>query len=392
METTKVFSETLDAYLDPAVRVILLEGGARSSKTFSSIQLLDQVARAAKRPHLISCVSETMPHLRRGAITDFKNILETDNVWQPDAWHDTNKMYTYGKGKLEFFSADDMRKVLGPARDDLYMNEGINQQWEVYRQLSIRTRGKIIIDYNPAFEFWAHTKLMPRKDCRVIRSTYRDNDMLSPAQIAEIESNMLIDPDWFAVYGDGKLGSKKGLVWQKWDIVEAMPPRDQWQKAFIGLDWGWSNPTAVMLVVLCRGEIYIDQLMYAAHMDNPQIAEAIKEANLAHIEVICDKADPKSIADLKGHGIRAVPSDNKEIKQGIRIANRYVKHYTSRSLGSIKENREYYYERDAEGNYSDTPIDKHNHAKDAERYVFLNRLSNIPTGGSVTSGRAGTKK
>ena len=388
METTKVFSETLAAYVDPAVRIILLEGGARSSKTFSSIQLLDTICRKAKRPHLISCVSETMPHLRRGAITDFKNILDTDNVWQPNAWHDTNKMYTYGKGKLEFFSADDMRKVLGPARNDLYMNEGINQQWEVYRQLSIRTTGKIIIDYNPAHEFWAHTKLMPRPDCRVIRSTYKDNDMLSPGQIAEIESNMEIDPEWFAVYGEGKLGSKQGLVWKKWDQVYAMPPRTQWEKAFIGLDWGWSNPTAVMLVVLSRGEVYIDQIMYAANMDNPDIAAAIKDEDLQHLEVICDKADPKSISDLKGYGIRAVPSDNKEIKQGIRIANRYVKHYTQRSLGSIDENRKYKYPRDADGNYGDHPIDKHNHAKDAERYVFLNRLSNIPTGGSVTSGRA----
>ena len=66
--------------------------------------------------------------------------------------------------------------------------------------------------------------------------------------------------------------------------------------------------------------------------------------------------------------------------------NRYKKHYTKRSVNSIDENRKYCYTKDPDGNYTGKPIDKFNHAKDAERYVFLNRLSNISTGFDVTVG------
>lgn len=390
METTKVFSDLLAAYIDPTVRGILLEGSARSSKTFSTLQLLDRIGRRVKRPHLTSVVSETMPHLRRGAITDFQNILKADNVWRPDAWHDTNKMYTYGDGQIEFFSVDDMRKVLGPSRQDLYINEAINiSDYDIYRQLAIRTTGKIIIDYNPAFEFWAHSKLQTRADFRTIRSTYLDNDMLSAAQVAEIESNRELDPEWFKVYGLGLLGSKKGLVVQNWDIVADMPARSTWKHAYIGIDFGWSAPSAVMLVVVGeRGEVWIDQLLYARQQDTPDMAKAIKENNLQHLEAICDEAEPRTIRDLKGLGIKAQATKTKEIALGIAIMNRFKKHYTARSLDSINENRQYRYPTDENGELGSVPIKAHGHAKDAERYVFLNKLSNISAGYGVTSGRA----
>lgn len=393
METTKVFSDLLAAYTDPAIRGILLEGSTRSSKTWSTLQLLDRIGRKSKVPRLISCVSETMPHLRRGAITDFKNMLELDNVYNPALWHDTNKMYTYGKGKLEFFSADDAGKVMGPARQVLYMNEGINMDWEVYRQLSVRTTEKIIIDYNPAHEFWGHTKLATRPDFIKINSTYLDNDMLTAGQIAEIESNRELDPEWFKVYGLGQLGSKKGLVVQRWDIVNELPPRSTWKHAYIGIDFGWSAPTAVMLVVVGeRGEVWIDELLYGRQLDTPDMAKAITDNNLQHLQVICDEAEPRTIKDLKGQGIKAEATKTKEIALGIAIMNRFTKHYTARSINSIAENRQYRYPTDEHGELGSIPIKAHGHAKDAERYVFLNKLSNISAGFGVTVGTAGKRK
>lgn len=388
MDATKVFSDLLAAYIDPAVRVVALKGSTRSGKTWATLQLLNIIAARSKTPRLISVVSETMPHLRRGAIRDFKNMLEADGVYDPDAWHDTDKTYSYNKGKLEFFSADQASKVLGPARDLLYINECINLKFDVYRQLAVRTTDKIILDYNPAFEFWVDSKLAPRPDVRIIHSTYLDNDMLTAAQVAEIESNREIDPDWWQVYGLGLTGSKEGLVIKNWDIVDALPPRQEWKEAYIGVDFGWSAPSAVMLVVLSQGEIWIDQLGYGPNMDNPDIARAIYDEGYADLEVIADAAEPKSIKDLEGLGIRATASTNKEIELGIRIMNRYKKHYTARSVDSIDENRKYRYPQLPEGGYGGVPIKAHGHAKDAERYVFLNRLSNIASGFDVTVGSA----
>lgn len=386
METTKVFSDLLRAYVDPAVRVIALKGSTRSSKTYSTLQMLDTIAAKTKQKRLISVVSETFPHLKKGAIRDYKNILESDDRFNTAAWHDTDKIYSYNKGQIEFFSADTPSKVMGPARDILYINECINIEYEIYRQLAIRTTEKIILDYNPAFEFWVDEHILPRADARLIHSTYLDNDMLSAAQIAEIESNRDIDPDWWTVYGLGQTGSVEGLIWKNWDIVDKLPPRNTWKNAYIGLDFGFTNPTAIALVVESEGEAYVHELGYERGQTNGQIAQTLKDSGFSDLEVICDKASPQSILELKNYGIaRAQGCESKDVKLGLQIVNRWKKHYTKESTNLIDENRKYRYKKDKyTDKYTEEPVKKFDHGKDAERYVFLNRMSNIAAGWDIT--------
>ena len=390
MKTTKVFSDLLAAYIDPKIRIIIMKGGTRSGKTWSALQLLDYIARKSRRKRILSVVSESMPHLKKGAIRDFQDIQEAENVWKRDKWHDTDKTYSYSKANLEFFSADTPSKAHGPARDVLYINECINVDWEIARQLFIRTTEKIILDYNPAWESWVETKLIAhRDDIAVLHSTYLDNDTLSALQLQEIESNRESDPDWWKVYGLGLTGTIEGLIWQNWDIVPEMPKT--FKKEWVALDWGWTNPTAIVHMGLGeRGEVWCDEIAYQRGMDNPEIAQAIKDAGLDKLEVICDSAEPKSISELQGYGIpRAVATDSKEVDLGIRIVNRYKKHYTARSLNLIEENRRYRYAKDKKtGEYTKEPVKKFDHGRDAERYVFLSRLSNVPSGFDVTVGRA----
>lgn len=392
METTNVFSRNLRALKVPGVRNLVNKGGTRSSKTWSILQILYIIATKSKRPRTISVVSETMPHLKRGCIRDFKDMLKADDLWNEDNWNATDFIYRVGNSIIEFFSADTPGKVTGPARDILFINECINIPYPVYRELTGRTREWVWLDYNPLYEFWVDSKVLTREDTILIHSTYKDNDMLAPAQISEIEYQGSIDENYYRVMILGETGVYEGTIIQNWDIVADLPPRNTWKKHWIGVDFGWSAPTAIMHVIQGEGgEIWIDELAYGPNMDNPDIAAVIHAAGFADIESICDKAEPKSIKELKVMGVNAVPSDNKDIDLGIRVMNRYKKHYTARSLNSIDENRKYRYEQDADGNYTGKPIDKFNHAKDAERYVFLNRLSNISSGFDVTVGTAGRK-
>lgn len=381
MDTTKVYSKLLESYVNPDIRIIALKGSTRSGKTWATLQLLNTILHRTKKPRLISVVSETMPHLKRGCIRDFQNMLQTDGVYNPESWNMTDKIYRTGLGSMEFFSADSPSKVLGPARNILFINECINIPFEVYRQLAVRTTEKIILDYNPAFEFWIDSKIAPRKDAVILHSTYKDNDMLTAAQIDEIESNKEIDPEWWKVYGLGQTGSKQGLIVQNWDIVSGLPPQNTWKKSFIGLDWGWTAPSAIMLVVLGEGgEVWIDELGYGPHMDNPDIAKLIIDSGLRHLEVIADPAEPKSKQELRNAGLNVPDNVTKDVDLQIRVMNRYKKHYTQRSVNSIDENRKYRYGQDINGDYTGVPVKKFDHAKNAEQYVFLNRLSNISTG------------
>lgn len=395
MHTTKVFSDIIEALSTPGLRVLGLQGSTRSSKTWSALQALNVVASKSKKKRKISVVSESLPHLKAGAIADFENMLTEEGTWRDSQWHDTNKRYSYTKGAIEFFSASDMGRVTGPSRDWLYVNEGINVEWKVYQQLAARTTEVIIVDFNPAYEFWFHTNLMNNPDyppgaIKLLKSTYRDNDMLSKAQVMDIESNRNIDPEWWKVYGEGELGTGQGLVWHNWDQVDELPPRATWEQAFIVIDFGWTAPTAIELMVRIGDEVWVDELGYGPNMDNRQIAQIIKDAgygslSIGRLDVICDSAEPKSIAELKTNGVHAMPTTSKEIELGLQIAKRYKKHYTRRSLGTIAENRQYRYPLLADGiTYGTVPIKKHGHAKDAERYGFLSRLADTAPGFAVT--------
>lgn len=374
MNLTSVFSKNLEAY-NSGIRYIVNKGSTRSSKTYSIIQLLIMIAQLSKQQRTISIVSESMPHLKKGCIRDFKEILSAEGLWNVKDWNATDKVYRMGNSIIEFFSAENPAKVHGPSRDILYVNECINIDYEIYRQLAIRTTETIFLDCNPCFEFWLDEKVLVQSSARLIHSTYRDNEYLSEAQIREIESNRN-DKNWWQVYGEGKTGTLQGAVINNWDIVSALP--DVYKKRWLGIDFGFTNdPTAIIEIRLAEGELWIDELLYERGYDNMMIADLLSEKNIPHdTPIVADSAEPKSIREIKSKGWRVEPAQKGQdsINTGIAILNRYRKHITTHSTNIINEYRNYRWRTDEFGNMSNMPIDRYNHSVDAQRYVCLNKL------------------
>lgn len=373
MKTTSVFAKNIEAY-NKGYRYLCNKGSTRSSKTYSLSQLLYLIARQSKKPLLISVVSETMPHLKRGCIRDFQNMLQEEGVWRDKSWNATDKVYKVGKSKIEFFSADSPDKVRGPARDILFCNECNNIPYETIRQLAVRTRKTIFLDYNPVEEFWIDSEILPRQDAILIHSTYKDNEYLSDEQVKEIEANKH-DINWWNVYGLGITGSREGLCIKEWEQVEELPKT--YKGRWLGIDFGFTNdPTGIVDVYLSNGELWLDEVTYDRGLTNPKIAQLIKGLKLSHLTAVCDSAEPKSIQELKDAGIKAEESykGKDSIKNGIDTLNRYRIHVTKRSVNLIKELRTYKYKQDANGKYTNEPIDKFNHLIDPVRYVASRKL------------------
>ncbi|MFT3993813.1 MAG: terminase large subunit [Dysgonomonas sp.] len=374
MNLTSVFSKNLEAY-NSGIRYIVNKGSTRSSKTYSIIQLLIMIAQLSKQQRTISIVSESMPHLKKGCIRDFKEILSAEGLWNVKDWNATDKVYRMGNSIIEFFSAENPAKVHGPSRDILYVNECINIDYEIYRQLAIRTTETIFLDCNPCFEFWLDEKVLVQSSARLIHSTYRDNEYLSEAQIREIESNRN-DKNWWQVYGEGQTGTLQGAVINNWDMVSALP--DVYKKRWLGIDFGFTNdPTAIVEIRLAEGELWIDELLYERGYDNMMIADLLSEKNIPHdTPIVADSAEPKSIREIKSKGWRVEPAQKGQdsINTGIAILNRYRKHITTHSTNIINEYRNYRWRTDEFGNMSNMPIGRYNHSVDAQRYVCLNKL------------------
>jgi phage terminase large subunit len=353
-------------------RIRIVQGGTSSSKTFTILPFL--IHYAADKPNSeISVVSESIPHLKRGALKDFLKIMDWVGNFNPNNFNKSNLTYKFANGSyIEFFSADQPDKLRGARRDILFINECNNVSFESYQQLAIRTKKFIYLDYNPTNEFWVHTELMQDDNSDFVILTYKDNEALDPAIVKEIEKAKIKAEtstywdNWWKVYGLGQIGTLEGVIFNNWQTIDVLP--NDARLLGYGLDFGYSNdPTAIVEVYKWNDKRIINEICYQKELSNSQIAKFIKTQE----DCYCDSAEPKSIAELKAFGInaRAVRKGTDSINFGIQVMQEQEYLITKSSTNLINELRKYAWDKDKKtGAKLNKPIDNFNHAIDAFRY------------------------
>ena len=378
IEGTIVLDKNARAYRDKK-RVIINQGGSGSSKTYSILQLLICIGMGAKEQTTISVVSESRPHLRRGVLRDIKNILQ--DAWNDNDFNKTDLVYYFPKAVLEFFPADDSRKLRGARRDILFINECNNVTKDSYNELEVRTKRCVFLDFNPVYEFWAHS-LVGQPGVEFIKSTYLDARAVLPQAVVDsIESRRATDPNWWRVYGLGEIGNIEGLVHPLFDQVEQMP-EDPKAIDFYGLDFGFSqDPAALVHCRVIGQDLYKDQLIYETGMTNDVIAKRMETLGVRqnYDEIFADGAEPKSIEEIRRYGfnIKPAPKGQGSVTSGIQRVNQYRQHWTKRSLDGIKEQRNYRFIVDGLGKITDKPIDDSDHLMSAVRYACAGKLTEV---------------
>jgi phage terminase large subunit len=359
--------------LDKRIRVVA--GGTSAGKTISILQILIDYAQSTKG-ELISVVSESFPHLRRGAMRDFLNIMQEQGYFKDELWSKTDYTYTFETGsKLEFFSADQPGKVRGPRRDVLFVNEANNIPYEAFDQLRIRTKKAIWIDYNPTSEFWYYTEIQPTYEHDFITLTYLDNEALDQSIVQDIEAHRH-NKNWWAVYGLGQLGEAEGRIYSGWQMIDDIPHQARLERR--GMDFGYSNdPTAVVDIYYYNGGYIFDEQLYRKGLHNKQIADFINNLDQPQTMVVADSAEPKSIDEIRMYGVnilgakkvRDLASPGKGyLKQSIDYVQDQQISVTKRSINLIKEYRNYLWQTDKEGHIINEPEGGMDHALDAARY------------------------
>lgn len=374
-EFSPILYKTIAALLDGRHSIIVNYGGTRSGKTYAILQLIYFLACSGNRGKIISIVSESFPHLKRGCMREFALIAESFEGKGLAGFNRSDNIYSFRSGSIvEFFSADNAGKVHGPQRDILFVNECNRLPYETVRQLMIRTSGVKLFDYNPVSSFWINDKILNRGDVAVIHSTYLDNRHLSAEQVAEIESNRA-DENWWRVYGLGLEGRLDGLVFPDFEQVDAPIGR----LLGYGVDFGFTNDhTAVVALYVDGKSICLDEVVYATGLTTSDLSGLLKDAGLRlrHDVLVCDSARPDSIEELYRYGWNAKPcrKGKDSVIAGINAIKRHTLKLTKRSVNMIKELRNYTWECDKEGKPTNKPVDRFNHAIDAARYIVTDRL------------------
>ena len=357
-----------------------IQGGTSAGKTYGVLPV--EIDYCIKNPMTeTSVVAESVPHLKRGALKDFKKIMKDTNRWDERRWLRTDSKYTFSNGSyMEFFGADDHSKQRGARRDRLYMNEANNMTFQTYTELASRTKQSVTLDWNPTNSFWFHEHLINDSDVDFIILTYKDNEACPESAInfinkaKEKAKTSSYWDNWYKVYGLGQLGNLEGVIFTNWNQIDTIPLNARLLGA--GMDFGYTNdPTTLIAAYKYNDMLIFDEVIYQKGLMNNDIYKLSKDVRCM---IYADSAEPKSINELRRYGlnIKGVDKGRDSVNFGISLLHQNDFYVTSRSSNLIKELRNYSWDTDREGNTLNKPIDAFNHAIDAIRYFAMMTMSN----------------
>jgi phage terminase large subunit len=353
-----------------------VQGGSSAGKTFGIIPI--EIDYAIKNPLTeTSIVAESIPHLKRGAIRDFKKIMKETNRWIDTSWNASDFRYTFGNESfIEFFSADNSSKLRGARRDRLYINECNNIDFNSYTELAMRTKQSIFLDWNPSSEFWFHTDLMNDNDVDFIILNYLDNEAAPQSAIDFIlkaqEKGKVSDywANWYNVYGLGQIGNLEGVIFSNYQLIDTIP--SDARLLGCGVDFGYSvDPTAIVEVYQYNDQRIIKEICYRTGMLNSDIAKVLPKG----VPVYADSAEPKSIEEIRRFGIsiKGVTKGKDSINYGIQVMQGQNYMITKDSSNLIKELRGYCWDKGKDGKTLPIPVGD-DHIIDAWRYFEMESL------------------
>ena len=363
------------------------QGGTRSGKTYSILTALIELCHKNSGLVITIC-RKTFPALRATAMRDFFEILNKEEIYNPDLHNQSDATYQLWGNMVEFISIDQPQKVRGRKRDVLFINEANEINLEDWRQLLLRTTGRVLIDYNPSDEFhWIYEEVIPREDAEFFRTTYKDNPFLPESVVMEIERFKTADENFWKVYGLGERGTAQSTIFTHWTEINQIP--NEYKLLTTGIDFGYTNdPTAIVRVYTDGHGFAVDELCYATRLTNSDISKVLRDNEVHRSDVvICDSAEPKSIDEIHAHGFNThgARKGKDSVKNGIQFLHSRPLLITARSVNLIRELRNYKWKEDKNGKQLNEPVDNFNHAIDAMRYAITFNQTN-PNFGSYAIG------
>lgn len=239
---------------------------------------------------------------------------------------------------------------------------------------------QITLTFNPWSEkHWLNNRFFKSDAPNIFTKTtnYLCNEFLDEADIELFEEMKVKSPRRYKIEGLGEWGIAEGGIYENWherlfDISE-ISKRAKVESAF-GLDFGYTNdPTAMSaaLVDPVNRELYIFDELYEKALLNDEIASRITEKGYSKEVIVADSAEPKSIADLRRHGLRKVIKADKgpdSIKHGIQYIQQYTIFVHPKCSNAINELSNYVWDKNKHDEPINKPIDEYNHFLDALRY------------------------
>jgi phage terminase large subunit len=374
IESTKTFENAWNA----TKRIQLHQGSARSGKSFALIQYL--IVKALDSKSLISVVRKTFPALRTSALRDFKDIMQSLELWDDEKWMATEKVYTFDNGsQIEFFSTDIAEKLKGLRRNILWIDEANELAYDQYLQLAIRTTNEIILSYNPSFspKHWILKEVSLDDDVETYITTYKNNPYLPAEQIRFIEKYRDTNPRFWQTYGLGQFAVNEKQIYD-FEIVDEFD-FDTAEFVCFGMDIGYvSDPTALVGIWKSGDKLILNEHIYKRGLITSEIIEMMRGNVDERDIIIVDSSEPRLIDEIKRSGFslaKGVKKGKDSIQWGIDMVKRWKIIVPKSNANLIEELYSYEWVDDGNGGVTNVPVDANNHLLDAMRYGVMECLN-----------------
>lgn len=359
-------------------RVLVHEGGTRSGKTYNACFAWGVYLSNLDEPERLTIVRATGPALKASVIADMVEVLRKLGLYHVERHHKADAVITLPNGsEIDYFPTDDEQKLHGRARDHLWANEANEIPLAAWRQLVLRTRSKIMLDFNPSFgpSHWINDEYRGAHEATWTRSTYKDNPHLTDEQIREIESLREKDPWAWKVYGLGEQARPAAAIYH-----DVQPLHEQPATGVVGLDFGYNDPMSLSRVQRMdkegKPELHVWQLLHESHLTTSDVVDMLPKLGVSKNERIwCDSAEPDRIEVLQRAGYNAAGA--RKGKGSVKAGIDFMKQHTIRVGGPAGERartefQNYRWKRHrSTSELLDEPEDGDDHAPDSVRYAVM---------------------
>lgn len=391
-----VFNSVFLPHLNNLARTQIYYGGSGSGKSvFLAQRCVYDLMRGGRNYLITRQVGRTI----RGSV--FTEILKVINEWGVGGLFTINKsdmLITCQNGyQIIFAGLDDAEKLksLTPIKgaiSDIWVEEATETDRATVKQLYKRQRGgrsdipkRLVLSFNPILQsHWIYDEYFARAvwaddqtehisdDLSILKTWYIHNRFLTADDVRDLENET--DPYYRAVYTLGQWGVLGNVIFTNWRVEDLSGMRDQFVNRRNGLDFGFSSDPAAISVTHYDKKhktIYIFDEFYERGLTNDVLAKEV--IRLIGDDVItCDSAEPKSITELRQHGVSAhsARKGKDSVIHGIQWLQQQAIVVDTRCVNARNELSQYKWKEDAAGNSIRQPVDKHNHLIDALRYAY----------------------
>lgn len=373
--------------------------GSRASKKSKTTALwyISNLSKEKYRNANLLVIRKTFRTLKDSCFTELKwaiNRLGMQNTWI--AKESPLEIVNVETGqKIYFRGLDDPLKVTSITVDvGVLCWLWIEEAYEIMSESDFDTidesiRGEVpdglfkqaTLTFNPWNEHhWIKKRFFdaePDPDILAMTTNYLCNEWLDAADKKLFEQMKKNNPRRYRVAGLGDWGIVDGLVYENWkeeqfDLKQVQKDVPGLLSGF-GLDFGYTNdPSAAFIgfVDLVNKKIYVWDEMYEKGLSNKRIFENLQSMGYGKDRFTGDSAEPKSIDELKGYGLRIVGATKGKdsVNNGIQWIQDFEIIIHPRCVNFLTEISNYTWDKDKFGNKLNVPIDDFNHLMDAMRY------------------------